>query len=468
MRAEEPKLSKAIPIMSVEQALSLSARPEDQFFDRKSARSKGKTAQKIAVAFANAEGGEAAFGIADDKDESDPVKRIKAFSNPEEANDVLQSIYSLNPPVTFRYSFYEIDVLGGYILRIFFDKTQHVHATADGNVYKRLGASSVIVKDPNEIAQLAFSKGAISYESTKLTGHSPEEVIETEQAKFLTSSIPDGPNPLAFAINEGLIDREDWTPIAAGALLLSDHPQGIIATRCECRIVFYDTRADKPEREHLKINETIGGPLYEQINKVVERVTEIISGISILTTEGIKKVDYPPEAIWEIITNAIIHRDYSISDDIQIFIFQNRIEITSPGTLPAFVSLENILDVRYSRNPKIVRTLRRYPDPPNQDLGEGLNTAYQKMQDRRLKPPVIEILGNSVKVTIGHTPLASPEEAVIEFLKTNDSITNRQARELTGIRSENQMKEVLYRLRDQSIIYLDPDLKGNKATWRKK
>lgn len=458
---------KDIPTLTDAQAFALCERPEDQFFDRKSALSKSKAAQKIAVAFANSEGGEAAFGIADDREELDPTKKLKLFEIPEHANDVLHNIYSLNPPVIFRYGFFKVVGKSGYLLRVFFDKTQHVHATADGNVYKRLGASSVSVKDPNEISQLAFSKGAISYENTKLFGHKPEQIIETPQAEFLTRSIPEGPDALAFAINEGLIDRDDWTPFTAGALLLSESPQGMIATRCECRIVFYDTRSEKPEREHLKINETIGGPLFNQIHAVVNRVAEIISNISILTPEGIKKVDYPPEAIWEILTNAIIHRDYSIADDIQILIFQNRIEILSPGTLPAFVTLDNILDVRYSRNPKIVRTLRRYPDPPNQDLGEGLNTAYQKMQDRRLKPPVIEILNNSVKVTIAHSPLASPEEAVIEYLKTNDRVTNKQARELTGIKSENQMKEVLYRLRDQGIIYLDPELKGNKATWRR-
>ncbi len=251
----------------------------------------------------------------------------------------------------------------------------------------------------------------------------------------------------------------------AGALLLSPNPQGVVPTRCECRIVFYDTREEKPERQHLKINETIGGPLYRQIHSVVDRVTEILSNISILTSEGLQQVDYPPEAVWEIITNAVIHRYYSIADDVQIIIYQNRIEIVSPGTLPAFVNLDNILDVRYSRNPKIVRTLRRYPNPPNQDLGEGLNTAYQKMQDRRLRPPSIRIENNYVRVTIAHAPLASPEETLIEFLKSNDRITNRQARELTGIRSENQMKEVLYRLRDQDIIYLDPNLRGNKPAW---
>ncbi|MGN6689837.1 MAG: ATP-binding protein [Sphingopyxis sp.] len=461
-------MSSEISTISRDQAIALCARPEDQFFDRKSGASKAKTAQKLAVAFGNSEGGEIAFGIKDDSEELSVEKRLALFSDPEEANDILQALYSINPSLNFRYSFLKVEGEEGYLLRVFVDKSQHVHATADGVTYRRVGASSIPVKDPNEISRMAFGKGAISFENTKIEGASPEVVVDSEQAKFLTESIPEGPDSLAFAVNEGLIDREDWSPTVAGALLLSDHPQGVVPTRCECRIVFYDTREEKPERDHLKLNETVGGPLYPMIHAVVKRVSEVISDISILTTEGLKKVDYPPEAIWEIITNAIIHRDYSIADDVQIFIFQNRIEIISPGTLPAFVNLENILDVRYSRNPKIVRTLRRYPDAPNQDLGEGLNTAYQKMQDRRLKPPIIEIQNNYVKVIIGHTPLASPEEAVMEFLQTNNRITNREAREITGIKSENQMKEVLYRLRDRNIIYLDPDLKGNKAAWIKK
>ncbi|WP_267382037.1 ATP-binding protein [Sphingomonas sp. GC_Shp_6] len=422
----------------------------------------------MAVAFGNSDGGEISFGIKDDSEESDPAKRLYTFSDPEEANGILQALYEINPPLIFRYSFVNVANHNGCILRVFVDKGQHVHATADGTVYRRVGASSLPVKHPGDITQMSFSKGAISFENVKLEGHSPEEIVDSNETQYLTQSIPERPDALAFAVNEGLIDRTDWSPVVAGALLLAENPQGLIPTRCECRIVFYDMREDKPEREHLKLNETIGGPLFHQIHNVVKRVTEILSDISIITTDGLKKVDYPPEAIWEIVTNAIIHRDYSIADDVQVVIYQNRIEIISPGTLPAFVNIQNILDVRYSRNPKIVRTLRRYPDAPNQDLGEGLNTAFQKMQDRRLKAPTIEILNNYVKVTIEHTPLASPEEAVIAFLKNSDRITNRQARELTGIKSENQMKEVLYRLRDQQIIYLDPLLKGNKATWMKR
>ncbi|WP_139326353.1 RNA-binding domain-containing protein [Azonexus hydrophilus] len=62
-------------------ALLLSTRQEDHFFDRKAAAIKGAKLQKIAVAFANADGGEAYVGIADEKDEPDPSKRWAGAPN---------------------------------------------------------------------------------------------------------------------------------------------------------------------------------------------------------------------------------------------------------------------------------------------------------------------------------------------------------------------------------------------------
>lgn len=85
-------------------------------------------------------------------------------------------------------------------------------------------------------------------------------------------------------------------------------------------------------------------------------------------------------------------------------------------------------------------------------MGEGLNTAFQKMKDWRLKEPTIKVDGNYLKVTIAHSPIASPEETIMEFLINNEKIRNKQARELTGIKSENKMKTIFYKLRDQNMI----------------
>ena len=212
------------------------------------------------------------------------------------------------------------------------------------------------------------------------------------------------------------------------------------------KIVRYETKEDDPERDHLSFTEPVEGTILTLIKKSVRRVTEIMSSISVWTTEGAKSMRYPPETLWEIVVNALIHRDYSISDDVQIVIFDNRIEVLSPGRLPGFVSRDNILDVRYARNPKIVGLLSRYKEAPNKDIGEGLNTAFQKMKEWKMRTPEILEEENYVRVVIPHASLATPQEAIMEFLLNNSTITNKQARDITGIKSENAVKSEFYKL----------------------
>lgn len=111
--------------------------------------------------------------------------------------------------------------------------------------------------------------------------------------------------------------------------------------------------------------------------------------------------------------------------------------------------------------------MNRYKDAPNKDMGEGLNTAFQKMKEWKLKPPVIEEDGNYIKVTIRHAPRALPAEAILAWLETHPEITNAQARILTGIKSENAVKKEFYKLRDQGAIERVPDKGGGQAAWRK-
>src|SRR5262249_45680660 len=118
------------------------------------------------------------------------------------------------------------------------------------------------------------------------------------------------------------------------------------------------------------------------------------------------------------------------------------------------------------RNPRIVGMLSRYKNPPNKDIGEGLNTAFQKMKEWRLRAPEIVDEGNYVRVVIPHAPPATPHEAIIEFLTKQRSITKRQARDSTGIKSENAVKSEFYKLKEVGIIEMIPEVKGNKAAWR--
>lgn len=449
-------------------SLRLSSKQEDHFYDRKAAAISGAKLQKVAVAFANADGGELYVGIVDDSDEPDPRKRWQGAKLIEDYNQLIQALTEVQPPLPMELAFLRSPAAEAYVLRIGIEKSQSVHRTSDGTVYERKGAQSLPIKDPERITALSFAKGATSYEDFAVEGALAEHIVDSKvTAEFLADYSP-RTDPLALAINRNLIDAKTFKPKVAGLLLFSETPASLVPKKCSVRLVRYETKEDDPERDQLGPIETLEGPLYELMHKTVDRVTEIMSSIKVWTTDGPKAMSYPPETLWEIVVNALIHRDYSVSDDVQIIIFDNRIEVVSPGRFPGFVTKDNILDVRYARNPRIVGMLSKYKDPPNKDIGEGLNTAFQKMKDWRLRSPEISSDGNYVRVVIPHAPLATPQEAIMEFLSKHGQITNRQARDITGIKSENAVKSEFYKLRDVNLIEMIPELRGNKAAWRLK
>jgi ATP-dependent DNA helicase RecG len=142
--------------------------------------------------------------------------------------------------------------------------------------------------------------------------------------------------------------------------------------------------------------------------------------------------------------------------------------VASPGTLPGHVTPENILTERFARNATIVRLINKFPNPPNKDVGEGLNTAFLAMREMKLQPPAIDQTGGYVTVVLKHEALATPEEIVIKYLQDNDQITNRIARGLCFIGSENKMKAILQRLVKNGIIELVPGTTRYSAAYRLK
>lgn len=169
-------------------------------------------------------------------------------------------------------------------------------------------------------------------------------------------------------------------------------------------------------------------------------------------------MQYPAEAIQEVLVNAVIHRDYSLNDDIHIKIFDNRIEISSPGKLPGYMSIDNIYDERFSRNPNIVRMLHNLPDPLNHDIGEGLDTVKNELQKAGLVAPEFEERGNAFVVTMKHQRIASIEDVVMGYLNDNPDaiITNKIARQLSGEDDINKVKKALQKLRaDQKLKLVD-------------
>ena len=74
----------------------------------------------------------------------------------------------------------------------------------------------------------------------------------------------------------------------------------------------------------------------------------------------------------------------------------------------------------HARNGALVRLIdKHFKDPPNKDVGEGLNTAFEAMQHLRLKPPAVVESNSAVVVKIRHEPLATPEQSVMDYLENH-------------------------------------------------
>jgi len=137
----------------------------------------------------------------------------------------------------------------------------------------------------------------------------------------------------------------------------------------------------------------------------------------------VERFEYPTFAWQETIVNAVAHRDYSIQGlSIEVWMFDDRIEIRSPGLPPEPVTLERILKrerLHASRNPLIVRVLTELGYM--RETGEGIPRMFEEMEKNGLYPPDIEIAADSLfSVTLKNQPMYSEEE--IEWLQNFDSL----------------------------------------------
>ncbi len=418
---------------------------EGHFVDLKAIEVAPAKLTRTICAMANAEGGDVYIGI------DDTPRNWRGFRNFEDANGHIQILEQLFPLGNdFQYDFIRHPTEVSVALKIQVSKTRDIKKASDGKVYVRRGAQNLVVETSESLEILRRDKGLSSFESETVKC-SVEVVSESPPfCDFLKTVVPSAA-PIAWLKKQLLLS--DDKPTVAAIVLFSEEPQAAIPKRCGLKLYRYKTSANEGTRETLESTpQTIEGWAYRQIHDAVTAVVERIQSVRVRTSTGIVPAKYPQEAIHEILTNSVIHRDYSIADDIHIRIFDNRIEVASPGFLPGHITVDNILDERFARNPTIVRLLNKFPNPPNKDVGEGLNTAFESMQKMRLKPPVIIQDGGYVIVTLRHESLATPEESILTFLLQNPEIANRDAREICYIPSENKMKRVLQSMVKRGLI----------------
>lgn len=175
---------------------------------------------------------------------------------------------------------------------------------------------------------------------------------------------------------------------------------------------------------------------------------ELAEGLT-LAKSGFRTVHrYPERVIKEAITNAVIHRDYRLNRDIQVRIFDNRIEVLSPGLFPGRITAATVHRMgSFARNGLIASNLREFPVPPNVDAGEGVKMMFNLMRAQNLYPPQYRELRQQAQEAISVTLLneESPSiwEQVSDWVDRNGSISNRelcQIADLDTLKASKQLK----------------------------
>jgi ATP-dependent DNA helicase RecG len=443
----------------------LFALSEGHFLDYKAkAIAPGKITRTIS-AFANADGGELFVGI--EEPSSGGPKSWFGFESVESANGLIQAISSILPlGQGCQMTFLASEGRAGLVLQVEVLKNRDIIKTTAEDVYIRRGAQNLPVTQPEELERLRLNKGLASFE-TKTIDASEEVVTNSEEIITFILEIVPHQEPDKWLRKQNLIIGNK--PTVAGTILFADEPQALLPKQCGIKVYRYRTADDEGTREALEgLPQTIEGCAYRQVYAAVAATKQIIEGIRRMTPQGLVTVEYPEETLHEIITNAVLHRDYSIPDDIHIRVYDNRVEVESPGSLPGHITPRNILDERFARNGNLVRVINKFPNPPNKDVGEGLNTAFRAMKRLHLKEPEIQQRESSVLVLIRHEQLASPEERILSFLELHLTISNGEAREVCVIREDWRVRSIFARMVAAGMIEKVPGSNTSNTAYRKK
>ena len=163
---------------------------------------------------------------------------------------------------------------------------------------------------------------------------------------------------------------------------------------------------------------TIGGDLFSQLDGVMERfraclemppedgtVSEVPSG-----EQPSREVrEYPPEALREALVNALVHRDYTVSGEIQVRVYGDRIEIWSPGGLPDGVTLEDLRREGHVSRPRNPLLAQAFYAGPVERWGTGTLRMIRACRECDLPEPQFSSESGGFKVSFRKDPYA-PEK----------------------------------------------------------
>jgi ATP-dependent DNA helicase RecG len=320
----------------------------------------------------------------------------------------------------------------------------HVY-THDGHYLIRQGNQNTPLM-PQALRRLMLERGELNYETNAAPNTTLEDLDWGKVLAYMaTLRIPAQDAKITLYKRGCLLKTgTTYTPTNAGILLFGKSPKTIVHSAEITAVRFAGTTmSDTFSRQD------ISGTLPDQIRRAETfLVDHLRRGVKLKGSMARQEAfEYPMEAAREIVVNAVAHRDYSISgDNIRLLLFKDRMEVHSPGNLPGPVTVDNIKDERFSRNPIIVQVLADMGFIER--LGYGIDRIFDLMTQNALQHPNFtetaggfrvrlynkaEALPEATAVAIPtDTPLNSRQEAAIAYLNQPDKtrITNSELQQM--------------------------------------
>lgn len=325
---------------------TLLARDEDSTLEFKREATHAEALAAEIVAFANTAGGTILFGVEDDS----TVCGCDAKKLEERIAIICRQ--NVDPPIIPVITKLEHD--GLQILSLYIPRSPYVVSTQDAKFYIRVGSTK---RQPSkeELARLFQRSRQLQFDETVIETATLDDIDLARVELFLQglkqSGIKESKLPLENLLRNLRIMKTEERgvfPTVAGLLTFGKEPQSYLPG-AEILAAFY--RGDTRIGEVLD-QKNIGGTVAEQISGAVSFVQKNMRVGSII--KGAKRVEFPEyslEAVREAVTNAVAHRNYSLlGSGIRLFMYDDRLEVSSPGGLPNTLTLESIKVVQFARN----------------------------------------------------------------------------------------------------------------------
>jgi ATP-dependent DNA helicase RecG len=354
------------------------------------------------VSFSNADGGAVLIGVEDDG-------TITGIPHKEE--EIQTMLHAINSHV---YKDQQLPlnnasklVLEDKIILYFSVNkgTTMIYQLPDGRCVRRKDRSTI----PASIDQIQFERQEIKareYDSQFVDG-----AIVTDLDLRLLQGIADqyikGLSIERYLQQIGLAEyAQNGLRLKKAALLLFATDIDRWHPRSQVRILkVKGNKLEAGEKYNVISDDIVKGNIFELILKSWEHLRSYLAYKTEFGTNSKfeQKYIFPEDAVREVILNAIAHRDYSIANAIEIYIFNDRMEIKSPGALLSTLTIKNLYELEgshESRNPLIASVLRE--NKLMREIGEGMKRIFSLMQEQKLEKPELYSNGLWFRVTFSN------------------------------------------------------------------